>query len=572
MRLNLPVIDKEFPFPSGETLVSTTDLKGRILYCNPPFISVSGYTKEELLGQPHNLIRHPDMPEEAYRDMWDTIGKGNPWSAPVKNRRKDGSYYWVMANVTPLMDGDRPGGYMSVRTMPTRDQVQAAENLYAKMRAEKQAGRLVHVLQAGTLVTNTLGGRLKRALSIGISGQLMLVAFLIAVLGIAGCIGLTKLLAGNTMMLGEIALAVALGLLGGWQLRRMTITPLQDLLKFANRMAAGDLTQKLEVTRNDDIGRLMRALSQLNVNLQSIVRDARTEVEHMRDATAEIAAGNQDLSARTESQASSLEETAASMEEITGTVKLSVDSAQQAAVLAEQTISVAQRSSEAVGQVTDTMHRISESSQRIGEIIQVIDSIAFQTNILALNAAVEAARAGEQGRGFAVVAAEVRALAQRTTGAAKEIKQLIAASSDRVEDGTRLVAEAGRAMDDILMQVRRVNDLIEGINQATSQQTAGIGQVNAAVAQLDQATQQNAALVEESAAAAESLRQQARQLVEAVGAFRLPADAVAAESIAKAAASSRSAATACAARASGGGRQKTAAASPAKAEGDWDTF
>jgi aerotaxis receptor len=120
MRLNLPVIDKEFPFPAGETLVSTTDLKGRILYCNPPFISVSGFTKEELLGQPHNLIRHPDMPEEAYRDMWDTISKGNPWSAPVKNRRKDGTHYWVMANVTPLMDGDRPGGYMSVRTMPTK--------------------------------------------------------------------------------------------------------------------------------------------------------------------------------------------------------------------------------------------------------------------------------------------------------------------------------------------------------------------------------------------------------------------------------------------------------------------
>ena len=521
MRLNLPVIDKEFPFPAGETLVSTTDLKGRILYCNPPFISVSGFTKEELLGQPHNLIRHPDMPEEAYRDMWDTISKGNPWSAPVKNRRKDGTHYWVMANVTPLMDGDRPGGYMSVRTMPTREQVDAAENLYAKMRAEKQAGRMVHTLNAGSLVVNTFGGRLKRALSIGISGQLMLLSFVIAALAIAGCVLVTQQLTGSWMMFGEIGLALVLGLLGGWQLRRMTIAPLQDLLKFANRMAAGDLTQKLDVTRNDDIGRLMRALSQLNVNLQSIVRDARTEVDHMRDATAEIAAGNQDLSSRTESQASSLEETAASMEQITGTVKLSVDSAQQAAVLAEQTIAVAQRSSEAVGQVTDTMHRISESSHRIGEIIQVIDSIAFQTNILALNAAVEAARAGEQGRGFAVVAAEVRALAQRTTGAAKEIKQLIDESTDKVQAGNRLTEAAQQTMRDALESVRQVGTMISEISSGAREQLAGISQINEAMAQMDTITQQNAALVEEIAASAMQLQGQASTVAETVQVFRL---------------------------------------------------
>ena len=521
MRLNLPAVDKEFPFPAGETLVSTTDLKGRILYCNPPFISVSGFAKEELLGQPHNLIRHPDMPEEAYRDMWDTIGKGNPWSAPVKNRRKDGTYYWVMANVTPLMDGDRPGGYMSVRTMPTREQVQAAEALYARMRAEKQSGQLVHTLSAGTLVVNTLAGRIKRALTIGIAGQLSLMAILIAALGIGGCTLLAQLLPANWTMAGEILLALVLGVLGGWQLRHMTLGPLRDILKFANRMAAGDLTQKLEVTRTDDIGRVMRALSQLNVNLQSIVRDARTEVEHMRDATAEIAAGNQDLSSRTESQASSLEETAASMEQITGTVKLSVDSAQQAAVLAEQTIGVAQRSSEAVGQVTDTMHRISESSQRIGEIIQVIDSIAFQTNILALNAAVEAARAGEQGRGFAVVAAEVRALAQRTTGAAKEIKQLIDESAEKVQAGNRLTEAAQQTMRDALESVRQVGTMISEISSGAREQLSGISQINEAMAQMDNITQQNAALVEEIAASAMQLQGQASTVAETVQVFRL---------------------------------------------------
>jgi aerotaxis receptor len=241
----------------------------------------------------------------------------------------------------------------------------------------------------------------------------------------------------------------------------------------------------------------------------------------MRDATAEIAAGNQDLSSRTESQASSLEETAASMEQITGTVKLSVDSAQQAAVLAEQTIAVAQRSSEAVGQVTDTMHRISESSHRIGEIIQVIDSIAFQTNILALNAAVEAARAGEQGRGFAVVAAEVRALAQRTTGAAKEIKQLIDESTDKVQAGNRLTEAAQQTMRDALESVRQVGTMIGEISSGAREQLAGISQINEAMAQMDTITQQNAALVEEIAASAMQLQGQASTVAETVQVFRL---------------------------------------------------
>ncbi|MFM1856660.1 MAG: hypothetical protein RLZ83_1969, partial [Pseudomonadota bacterium] len=311
MRLNLPVVDKEFPFPPGETLVSTTDLKGRILYCNPSFISVSGFTKEELLGQPHNLIRHPDMPEEAYRDMWETIANGQPWSAPVKNRRKDGTYYWVMANVTPLMDGDRPGGYMSVRTLPTREQVSAAEALYATMRAEKQAGRMKHRLRAGSLIVDTFGARLARMFRIGIEGQLMLIASITAALCLIAGTVLGRYLDGWPLIVSEVLVVAVIGLLGGGLLRAMTMKPLHGLLVFANRMAAGDLTQKMDTRRTDLIGRLARALSQLNVNLQSIVRDARTEVEHMRDATAEIAAGNQDLSARTESQASNLQETAA---------------------------------------------------------------------------------------------------------------------------------------------------------------------------------------------------------------------------------------------------------------------
>jgi aerotaxis receptor len=540
MRLNTPIVDREYPFPRGQTLVSTTDLKGRILYCNSAFVTVSGYGREQLLGQPHNMIRHPDMPEEAFRDMWATIAAGKPWSAPVKNRRADGTYYWVMANVTPLMGESGPTGYMSVRTEATRAQIDAAQGLYATMRAEAQAGRLVHRLNDGALELDTLRARLTRALRPGLGGRLA---------GVAGALAGGGFVAGWTMGSGSgagmaLAATAASATLGAWLggavLRHLAVRPMNDLLAVANRMAAGDLTQRVHADRTDIVGRLHRALGQLNVNLQSIVRDARGEAESLRDATREIASGNLDLSARTESQASSLQQTAASMEEITGTVRQSAASAQQAATLAGQANDVARRSSDAVQTVSQTMHAITQSSQRIGEIIQVIDSIAFQTNILALNAAVEAARAGEQGRGFAVVAAEVRALAQRTSAAAREVKQLIEESSERVDAGSRQTEQASTTMSEALATVQQVSDVIAGISHGATEQLTGIAQVNEAVAQMDSITQQNAALVEQIAASAQQLQSRSAAVVETVRVFRLdrddgrPADAVALRRAAKA--------------------------------------
>jgi aerotaxis receptor len=521
MRVNLPVSPQEYAFPKGQTLVSTTDLKGRILYCNPMFIEVSGYAKEELLGQPHNIVRHPDMPEEAYRDMWQTIASGMPWSAAVKNRRKDGTFYWVMANVTPLMQGDQPTGYMSVRTEATRAQIQSAEQLYACMREEKQAGVLVHALQAGRLVKKTRWGRVASMVRMGAFAKIISCMFVLVLAAwLAAMSGQQQFTAlSGGMWVGVLLLALGIG----QYIHQVTVAPMTEMLGWANRMAAGDLTQTITVTRNDTAGQLQKALSQLNVNLLSIVRDARQESEHMQVSTREIAQGNRDLSSRTESQAGNLEQTAASIEEITGTVKQTAESARQATLLASEATGVAERSSEAVNSVATTMQQIQAASGRIGEITQLIDSIAFQTNILALNAAVEAARAGDQGRGFAVVASEVRSLSHRTLSAAKEIRALIDDSATKVHDGHLKTDSAQRTMTQSLELVRRVGTLIGEIHNAADEQLTGISQINAAVAHLDNITQQNAALVEENTASALELQNQAQSMSECVQVFRIDA-------------------------------------------------
>ncbi len=316
-------------------------------------------------------------------------------------------------------------------------------------------------------------------------------------------------------------LAVLLGGLAAWLITRSITRPINQAVKIAQTVAGGDLTSRIEVTSKDETGQLLQALKDMNDSLVKIVGQVRSGTDTIATASSQIAAGNLDLSSRTEEQASSLEETASSMEELTSTVKQNADNARQANQLAVSASEVAVKGGAVVSRVVDTMGEINASSKKIADIIGVIDGIAFQTNILALNAAVEAARAGEQGRGFAVVAAEVRNLAQRSAGAAKEIKTLISDSLETVEGGAKLVDQAGATMSEIVESVKRVTDIMGEITAASQEQTSGIEQINQAISQMDEVTQQNAALVEQAAAASESLQDQAGNLAQVVSIFKL---------------------------------------------------
>jgi aerotaxis receptor len=519
MRNNQPVTQHEYAFPPTEMLVSATDLSGNIQYCNPAFIAVSGFSKDELVGQPHNLIRHPDMPREAFADLWSTIRAGRSWTALVKNRRKNGDYYWVRANVTPVIEHGKAVGFLSVRVKPERGEVRAAEALYAQMRAGTLRS---HRLQQGALVRTGIAGRLaalgRMPLAARIAAGYAAGPLALCVAGLAAWRGAPPLpfwiAAGASVAAGACAWA---------SLARRIETPVRAMSGFAARMAAGDLSVEMPPGHHDDLGDVQRALNQLKANLAAIVFDVRGQIGGVLDAAREISSGNTDLSRRTELQAASLEETAATMDQLTTTVQGNAEASERALELVREAQAAAGDGGRIASQVEQTMAGITAASRRIADITDVIDGIAFQTNILALNAAVEAARAGEAGRSFAVVASEVRNLAQRSAASAKEIEGVVAASFAQITEGTHLVARTTSQMRTIDAAVHRVSEIILEVAKASSEQAEGIRQVNQAVAHLDDSTQQNAALVEQAAATAQRLEEQAGVLDEAVRLFTVAA-------------------------------------------------
>ncbi len=858
----MPVTQNEYVLEESDSIVSTTDLKGNITSINQDFLRISGFPESELIGASHNIVRHPDMPPAAFADLWKTLEVGRPWHGIVKNRCKNGDYYWVEANVTPITENGQTKGYMSVRSKPTQQQIEEAATLYRHLNSGGSMPkptlfqRIFYLWDTTSLKYKLLSTAILPAVSVylvvelgskflgGNSAVILALLTLVASAAVAYFEGvrlvgivnsasdnMQRMSEGNihvhfnysgnseiagvlralkkmqirlgfdfseTRRIAEEATRIKVGLdnvstnvmiadndrniiymnrsvvamlkhaepalrtvlqgfnadkllgqnidqfhknpdhqknllasfnatynarisvagrtfdlsanpvinkqghrlgsvvewddvterlaaedrekalaaenlrvrialdnvstgvmiadnerniiytnkavvnvlsgaeadirkqlpnfsasrligtnidtfhkdpshqarllssfttpyvanlvVGGRSLRvtanpvlndkgerlgavaewldrtaevaaeneieqlvggavmgdfskRIELTgkqgffktigegmnklvetndvALNDTVRVLNALSQGDLTKKIDGEYFGTFGQLKDDSNATVDHLKQLISDIKSAVDSINTAAKEIAAGNSDLSQRTEEQASSLEETASSMEQLASTVKQNAENAKQANQLASDASVVAVKGGTVVGEVVSTMSAINESSHKIVEIISVIDGIAFQTNILALNAAVEAARAGEQGRGFAVVAGEVRNLAQRSAAAAKEIKQLISDSVEKVEGGTRQVEEAGRTMDEIVYSIKRVNDIMSEIAAASVEQSSGIDQVNQAVTQMDEVTQQNAALVEEAAAAAESLEEQANGLSGSVSVFKL---------------------------------------------------
>ncbi|MDD5227267.1 MAG: methyl-accepting chemotaxis protein [Methylococcales bacterium] len=730
MKLNTPVTNNEIVMTKGSILVSRTDLEGKIIFANDDFLKISGYSRDEMIGQNHNIIRHPDMPAEAFADLWATIKAMRPWAGCVKNRAKSGDFYWVHANMIPEFEKGKLVGYLSVRYAPKKAELEEAKALYAGIKNKTATinptgvkafinsvkdislwKKTIFSLMLFSIPTAMVGYNsflaqnyfelagvasavaIGTAINIGVVRELnstldksVGIFYRLAAKGFGNNFDLKKsgvvgdfyrglfsmdvslsldiangkrineealrinsaldnvhssvMVADNNfdiiylnssakMLFKEIEPAVRtrfpgfnadkilganmdifhtnpkntrdllknlttfcsadmeigghfinivanpvidkngdrIGFVAEWVDNTAELKATQEISNIVQAAAEGDFERRireldhsgfiLELVRNinklletssiglNEIGRILDALShgdltktitndysgmfgQLKDDANSTVDKLRDVIYQIQDATntintsaKEIASGNNDLSNRTEQQAASLEETAASMQELTSTVKHNSENAQHANELAVGASDIASKGVAVVSQVVSTMEAINESSRKIVDIISVIDGIAFQTNILALNAAVEAARAGDQGRGFAVVATEVRSLAQRAAAAAGEIKNLIGDSVEKVEDGTRLVANAGRTMEEIVNAICGVTKIMSEISSASNEQTMGIEQVNQAIGQMDDVTQQNAALVEEAAAAAETLEDQARSLANTVKYFDL---------------------------------------------------
>jgi len=718
----MPVTDIEVFMEAEKPIISKTNLKGQITSVNRTFLEISGFSLDELINKQHNIVRHPDMPSAAFQDLWDSVKQDKPWKGFVKNRVKNGDFYWVHAQVTPVKVNGKTTEYMSVRRMPTREQVTESEKLYTELNAGRVpsksikqkfqgfignlklthkviavtvllaaitfvAGQLLTPLQAEivdfvaifTLLyfflalpisrdinhikdmlnkvaegkydneidisrNDEIGEilqalqsmqlklefdmeeakfkaedaiRIKNALQVCDTSVMMadndmniiycndavvtmmteaeadlkqdLPEFNAATLigtnvdifhkdpqRIRDMVaGLTDSHLGKISVGGHIFSLLATPVFSEDKVRLGTVIEWKDLTeelgiekevdemvsaagqgdlsiridtanksgffeKLANglndlvnvsedvvsntavvleAMSHGDLTKQIKSDYQGSFGKLKNDTNATVSKLTEIITEIRNSSSSVASGAQEISGGNLDLSQRTEEQASALEQTAASMEQMTSSVRMSADNAQNASELANDAREKAETGGQVVGRAVDAMAEINDSSNKISDIIGVIDEIAFQTNLLALNAAVEAARAGEQGRGFAVVAAEVRNLAQRSAGAAKEIKELIRDSVDKVSDGSKLVNESGETLNEIVTAVQQVSSIINDISASSTEQSEGIDQVNTAVSQMDETTQQNAALVEEASAASENMAEQANLMSELMDFF-----------------------------------------------------
>lgn len=509
MRSNLPVTQKAYLLNEKTTLLSTTNTHSHITYANTAFIDASGFTEEALMGEPHNIIRHPDMPAAAFADMWYTLQQGESWTGLVKNRRQNGDHYWVRANVTPVWQNERLTGYISVRTVPDPQEIRQSERVYHQMNNQKLKG---YRLFKGILIRRGVFAGLSAFKWLSVSQRLnyALVVTLILTLGV--------IFSGVAQYIQAAAIA-ALFLLLAVYVKSQFCQPVKRIVLQMQKVVAGRKPDGTQLSRVDELGMMMRMVNQAGLNLHSLVDDVSTQIGGIQAISQRVAQEGAALHKRSEETSASLQQTAAALEEIGSAVQHTADTASQTMQMADKTRENAAEGDNFMKQTIGMMQAISQDNRQIVDIIAVIDSIAFQTNILALNAAVEAARAGESGRGFAVVAAEVRQLAQHSASAAKEITQLIEKNVANVSAGVNRVKQTETHLTGMINDVFQMSSMIHEIGLATREQTQALGLINDSIAHIGSMSDHNADMVENVTAAAGQLAARSSRLQQAVQVF-----------------------------------------------------